>query len=419
MKQPEPRQSYLPIRVATKSAVIAGLVAIIAVVGAFSAVAATRTVETSTTLEMEFWVSLANSSAFVSTRQEGHEWITHDFVVPLRDYPGVPNLLVSDPVSVPVTLEVEVEEPALTPLPPAVPYLPPGEAASGRATCCTVRGMWDARPAQRAITTEMRNVITYARTNLGLTHEGPITINIAHNVGGLNVRYEEAFGEALDELPSECSFQREEHLFFGPACRSDKTAIAREWFIRAVEAPYVSARWVGVATFEYYWTWYQRGAPPTVRSDRYRSAIFHEPARDLRAGRAHEDLMAAAMLYAIESYGTFEDWLAFYEDLRDGAEVHVAFEAAFGVELLRFYADFEAWAARQQTYILALAYGSCREAAQYIVPRSSPDGGGFPDYRVPLEFDADGDGYVCDQYLPFHREEDLVCLVAGEASEAE
>ena len=109
--------------------------------------------------------------------------------------------------------------------------------------------MWDARPAQRAITTEMRNVITYARTNLGLTHEGPITINIAHNVGGLNVPLRGGVREALDELPSECSFQREEHLFFGPACRSDKTAIAREWFIRAVEAPYVSARWVGVATF--------------------------------------------------------------------------------------------------------------------------------------------------------------------------
>ena len=68
MKQPQPRQSLLPFRVAMKSAVIAGLVAIIAVGGAFSAVAATRTVETSATLEMEFWVSLASRSAFVSTR---------------------------------------------------------------------------------------------------------------------------------------------------------------------------------------------------------------------------------------------------------------------------------------------------------------------------------------------------------------
>ena len=203
MTQPQPRQSPLPVRVAMKSAVIASLVAIIALGGVLTAFAATRTVETSATLEMEFWVSLASRSVFVSTRQEGYEWITHDFLVPLNEYPGVKTLLVSDLVSVPVTLEVEVEDPALTPLPAATPHLPPGEAPSGRATCCTVRGMWDASPAQRAITTQMRRVISYARTNLGLTHEGPITINIAHNVGGLNVRYEEAFGEALDELPSD------------------------------------------------------------------------------------------------------------------------------------------------------------------------------------------------------------------------
>ena len=415
MKQP-PGQPPLPVRVAVKSAVIAGLVAIIAVGGVVTAFAATRTVETSATVEMEFWVSLASRSVFVSTRQEGAEWISHDFRVPLREYPGIETLLVSETVSLPLAVTVEVEEQsAFTPLPAATPHLLPGEAPSGRATCCTVRGMWDARPAQQAIATEMRKVIAYARTNFGLTHEGPITINITHTVGGLNARYEDAFGEALDELPSTCSFQREEHMFFGPDCRSDETAIAREWFFRAVEAPYGSARWVGVATFEYYWAWYQLGRPPTVRDDRYRSAVFHERATDLRAGRAHEDLMGAAMLYAIESYGTFGDWLAFYEDLRGGAKVHAAFEAAFGVELLRFYADFEAWAARQQTTMAVLAYGSCREAAQYIVPRSRTDGGGFPDYRVPLEFDADGDGYVCEQYLPFHREEELVCLIAGEA----
>ena len=419
MKQPQPRQSPLPLRVAMKNGVIAGLVAIIAIGGAVGASAATRTIETSANLEMEFWVSLPYRSVFVSTRQEGAEWITHDFRVPLNEYPGVESLLVSEPVSFSVPVTVEVDEPALRPLPAARPHLPPGEAPSGRGTCCTVRGMWDARPAQRAITTELRKVIASARTNLGLTYEGPITINIAHNVGGLNVRYEEAFGEALDELPSECSFQREEHMFFGPACRSDKTAIAREWFIRAVQAPYVSARWVGAATFEYYWTWYQRGEPPTVRDDRYRSAIFHEPVSDFRAGRAHEDLMSAAMLYAIESYGTFEDWLAFYEDLLDGAEVHAAFEAAFGVELLRFYAEFEAWAAREQTNMLALAYGSCQEAARYIVPRAVTDGGGFPDFRAPLEFDDDGDGYVCERYAAFDREEDLVCLVAGDASSGE
>ena len=261
---------------------------------------------------------------------------------------------------------------------------------------------------------ELRKVIAYAGTNLGLTHQGPITINVAHSAKGLRVRYQDAFGEALDELPSECSFQRGGHLFFGPACRSDPTAIAREWIAHAVQEPYISARWVGVATFEYYWSLYRRGVPPSVRDDRYRSAIFHEPATDFRAGRAHEDLMAAAALYAVEAYGTFADWLAFYEDVRDGAAVHTAFEAAFGVSLAQLYGDFEAWAGRQQATMRAVAYGSCREAARYIAPQAVRDGGGFPDYRVPLEFDDDGDGYVCEGYAAF-KDDELLCLVVGEA----
>ena len=99
MKQPHPRQSPLPLRVAMKNGVIAGLVAIIAIGGAVGASAATRTIETSANLEMEFWVSLPYRSVFVSTRQEGAEWITHDFRVPLNEYPGVESLLVSEPVS--------------------------------------------------------------------------------------------------------------------------------------------------------------------------------------------------------------------------------------------------------------------------------------------------------------------------------
>ena len=401
-----------------KSAAIAGLLAILAILaiaGALSAFAATRTVETSVEVEMEFWVSLASDSAFVSTRQVGGEWTTHDFRVDLKQWPGIPTLLFSDPVSFSVPVRVEVEEPAFTPMPAPTPHLPPGEAATGRATCCSVRGMWDDPAARRAVVAEMRRVIAYAGTNLGLTHEGPITINIAHTPGGLLVRYREAFGEALGELPDACSFQRGRHIFIGPGCRTDPAAIAREWVAHAVQAHYVSARWVGVGTFEYYWALYQRGAPPSVRDDRYRSAVFHEPAADFRAGGAHEDLMAAAAMYAVDSYGTFEDWLAFYQDLRDGAAVHTAFEAAFGVSLQQLYADFEAWAVRQQATMRALAYGSCREAARYIVPRSFANGGGFPDYRVPLEFDADGDGYVCEAYAGF-SDDDLVCVVAGAAS---
>lgn len=403
-----------------RTAVIAGLVVAIAIGGAFSAFAANRTVETEVELQLEFWVDLGSSSAFVSTLQEGEEWITHDFRVPLREFPGVTTLLVSERVTinVPVTVEVEAEvaEPVATPEPAARPYTDPGEAPSGRARCCTVLGMRDMRTEQRAVVAEMRRVIAYAQTNLGLTHKGPITINISHTSGGLLVRYRDAFGEDLEELPNECSFQRGEHMFFGPSCRGDATAIAREWFIRATEARYLSARWVGVGTFEYYWTLYQRGRPPTLRDDRYRSAIFHEPPTDFREGRAHEDLMGAAALYAVESYGTFEDWLGFYQDVREGAEAHTAFEAAFGVSLLQLYQDFEAWAERQRANMLALAYGSCREAARYLESRPFTEGGGFPDFRVPLAFDDDGDGYVCEEYAGF-VEETLSCLVLGTLTE--
>ena len=403
-----------------KTAVIAGLVALIAVGGAFSAFAANRTVETTVDVEMQFWVSLSSSSAFVSTRQEdGGEWITHDFRVPLTEFPGVPTLLVSEPVSisVPVTFEVEVEDPLpLTPLPAAAPFLPPGEEPSGEARCCRVRGMPDNRAAQRAIASEMREVIAFAETNFGLTHEGSITINISWTPGGLLVRYEDAFGETLEELPDECSFQRGTHLFFTPRCRDNHDAIAREWFAYAVKAHYVSVRWLGVATAEYYYALYRTGKPPTVRDDRYRSAIFHQEATALRQGRGHDDLMTAAALFALERYGTEESWLALYQDLLDGAEIHTAFEEWFGVSLLRFYQDFETWAARERTNMLALAYGSCGEAARYLSPRPFSEGGGFPDFRVPLEYDADGDGYVCEEYARL-QEDEVLCVVVGEEEE--
>ncbi|MCY3506136.1 MAG: hypothetical protein OXH41_08240 [Chloroflexi bacterium] len=400
-----------------KAAVIAALVAIIAIGGAFGAFAATRTIETSVDLEMEFWVDVNSSTAFVSTRQEdGGEWITHDFHVELSPYSPTSSLLVSEPVtlSVPVTFDLEVADPPpLTPLPAAAPHLPPGEEPSGRGRCCRVRGMPDNRSAQRAISAEMRKVIAFARTNFGLTHEGSITINISWTPGGLLVRYEDAFGETLEELPDECSFQRGTHFFFAPQCRENPDAIAREWFTYAVKAHYVSVRWLGVATAEYYYTLYRTGKPPTVRDDRYRSAIFHQEATALRQGRGHDDLMTAAALFALERYGTEESWLALYEDLLDGAEIHTAFEEWFGVSLLRFYQDFEAWAARERTNMLALAYGSCGEAARYLSPRAFDDGGGFPDFRVPLEYDDDGDGYVCEEYARL-QEEELLCIVAGE-----
>ena len=121
--------------------------------------------------------------------------------------------------------------------------------------------------------------------------------------------------------------------------------------------------------------------------------------------------MSTAMLYAIDAYGTFEDWRAFYDDLLDGANLHTAFEEAFGVSLLRFHADFEAWAAQQKTILTNTAYRTCLEALRYILPRTAPEGGGIADFHVPLEYDDDGDGYVCQGLASFHAEESLSCLV--------
>ena len=98
-----------------KNLVIAGLIAIIAIGGALSGFAASRTVEKTVEVEMQFWVSTASSSAFVSTIQQGaEEWITHDFRVELKEVPGSKTLLFSEPVrlSLPVTVEVEVGGPA-------------------------------------------------------------------------------------------------------------------------------------------------------------------------------------------------------------------------------------------------------------------------------------------------------------------
>lgn len=130
-------------------------------------------------------------------------------------------------------------------------------------------------------------------------------------------------------------------------------------------------------------------------------------------GRASDQMMTAAMLYAIRTYGSFEDWREFYDDVRAGREESAAFEAAFGVSLLRLYADFEEWAEQQKALLHTTVYGSCLEAANHISPRALREGGGFPDYRVPLEWDDDGDGYVCEGYAAI-RTETLACVVVGE-----
>ena len=120
-----------------KNTIIAVLFAVIAIGGALSGFAASRTVETTVDVEMQFWVDTGSNSVFVSTVQEGEEWITHDFRVPLKEVPrGIQDpVLVSEPVTTvgagkggggsggPAAL--------LTPREAGAPQFPPGKSALG------------------------------------------------------------------------------------------------------------------------------------------------------------------------------------------------------------------------------------------------------------------------------------------------
>ena len=396
-----------------KIVVIAVLVPLVAIGGAISAFAADRTIETNASVEVRVWQNLLDRSLYLSTRPEGGRWTTHDAPMELRGASTSGYYALSSAATISVPVVVEVEEPELEP--PETTEVPAsvGGPPSGPASCCTVRGMSDSPATRRAVVAAMRGVIAFAREHFGFTHRGPITINISHTTGGLLVRHEEAFGEGLRELPSECSFQQGEHMFFGPACRLDERAIATEWIIRAADAHHVSPRWASVATVEYYLAHYLEESPPTLRDDRFRRVLFYEEATDFRGGQASDEMTTTAVLYAIRAYGSIEDWLEFYQDVRDGSEENAAFEAAFGVSLPRFYVDFEGWAARQKAILHTTAYGSCLEASRHLSPRRLLDGGGFADYTVPLEWDDDGDGYVCEDYSAFPTET-LACVVVGE-----
>lgn len=396
--------------------VIAALGIVIALGGVARVVAAGSTIEAEASLDVRLWQRFSDGALHISTRAEGGEWVTHDELFRMRPTHLAASFSLSDPVTLSVPVSVEVSAPPAAET--AASLAAAGAEPAGPARCCTVRGMSDNPAARREVVSQMREVIAFAREHFGFTHSGPITINIAYTPGGLGVRYREAFGESLGQLPSECSFQRGEHMFFGPACRSDERALAAEWIRRATGAVFAGARWERAAMVDYYLSYYLEGAPPSLRDDRIRRALFFEDAADLRAGRASDEMALAAMLYAIRAHGSTGDWLDFYRDVRDGREEGEAFEAAFGVPLSRLYERFEEWAGRQKEILLVTSYGSCLEASRHISARPLSEGGGFASFRVPLEWDEDGDGYVCEGYATV-EEETLTCRVIGELTAAE
>ena len=226
-------------------------------------------------------------------------------------------------------------------------------------------------------------MIDFALETYGLTHIGPITIHISHSASGLFTRYEETFGEELEELPSECSFQEGEHMFFGPQCRSDRLALAWEWFVRAVGGGDVSPVWVGHGAFDYFASHYAEGEVPEITEDRFRRALFYERGRDIRLDRASGDLMTIVMLYTIEEHGDFGDWLRFYGSTAAGLDVETSFEGVFEVPLAEFYETFEEWTDQQKLILTSIAFRSCREASEHIRLRSGSVGIGPGLPRLP------------------------------------
>ncbi|MXW26078.1 MAG: hypothetical protein F4Z77_07310 [Dehalococcoidia bacterium] len=373
-----------------KNGIIAALIGTIAIGGALGAFAATRTVETTTNIELAVWRRSSDGVLAVSARPEGGSWTNSGRLE--MSATGSSGLERSEIVTLAVPIEVEVEvpdAPVATPTPaPAPPSLP--VAAPG--TCCDVRGMSDNIEARERVVVIMQRVIDFADETYGFTHSGGITINIAHTAGGIYLRYMEVFGHRPATLPDTCSFQEGEHLFLSPQCRSDEEVLATEWFERAVGTPELDPEWLSEFAPDYFLTHFLTDRRPDVREHRFSSAIFFERATDLRRGRASEDMRELAFVYLVREYGDYADWVRLHRHTTAGWEVSAAFEEAFDVTLAEFYSIFEEWADHQKILLIASSYGSCLEAILNITGYK----GGFPDYRVPLEEDHDDDGVVCE-----------------------
>ncbi len=278
-----------------------------------------------------------------------------------------------------VPIEVEVEVPAGASLTEGGEQgLGPGLTTTTQlGTCCDVEGMDGATGIRNALLLDMARVVSFARDTYGLGHQGPITLHISHSASGLLVRCREAIGERLDELPDECSFQEGEHMFFTPACRSDRRALAKEFFTRALNPDAVSLPWVGTGTMDYVVSHYVTGDTPELTEDRYRRAIFNDRGRDLRLGEASEGLMGAAVAYAIHEYGSSRSGFRSTAGSLAGQQPAGAFEAP----LDHFYADFEEWAADQRLILIVTGFG--RATRQRAPSALRGQGGCDHDERFP------------------------------------
>ncbi len=387
----------------TNRLILAGIIAAIAIGGALGAFAATRTVETTANVEVRVWRRISDGELFLSTRPTGGEWETS---APLNmsalSNSGQFQLSSVITVDVPVSVEVEVPEGAAPTRVPPPAARPDDSDTPVAGPCCEVFGMQDVSDLQDQVEGAMQAVIDFALEEYGITHTGNITIHISHSQNGLGLRYQELFGRGPEDVPDTCTFQEGEHIFIGPGCRSDKVALASEWFNRAVGTGEVTPTWIGHGVRDYFANHYATGDVPEITEDRFRRVIFYERSRSIRRDQASDDMKTLVMLYALRDYGEFGDWLRFYGGTVSGLDADVAFQSVFNATLAEFYDDFEDWADHQQIILFSTAFSSCLEASRSIRAQADPSGlaAGYPDYRVPLEPDDDEDGIVCEGFVP-------------------
>ncbi len=381
--------------------IIVALIAAIAVGGALGAFATSQTIETEADVHVRVWRSVSTGNLYLSTRPQGGEWTTHS--TPLDMSERSPSGGFDQSNFVTITVEVEVPDPEpipITPAPMTPTPVPTEEAESG--TCCEVLGMSDFPAAQAAVLEEMQEVVHFGERRYRLEHSGPITINISYTPTGLLMRYRDAFGTRPETLPNECSFQWGEHMFFGPVCRNNAHAFASEWFQRAAGRRSLDPAWIWRGTREYFASHYAAGEAPYLEQDRFLRILFYKDPLALRRGQASDDMMAMAVAYAIREHGGSRNWFDLYREVAAGGGVDAAFEKGIGMSLPEFYDDFEGWAANENRNLHADAYATCEEAGQSLRLQggTTVNDAGYPDFRVPSEDDDDGDGIVCEGFVP-------------------
>lgn len=383
--------------------ILAAMVAAIAIGGALGAFAATTTIEKDATVEVRVWRRISDGELFLSTRPLGGSWTTNDTELDMSEISPSGRFQQSGLERVVVRVEVDVDVPEgvsgeATPR-PAPTSVPSETPVAG--PCCEIQGMDDNPTARNQVVERMQRVVEFALEEYGLTHSGPITINVSYSITGLRARYLEVFGERIEDLPSTCTFQEAEHFFIGPHCRSNDLAIASEWFTRAVGQGEVTPTWIGHGVRDYFANHYADGAVPVITEDRFRRVIFSERSHDVRRDRASDDMKTLVMLYALLDYGEFGDWLRFYASTAAGLDANTAFESIFETTIDEFLSSFEEYVEHQKIILISTAFSSCREASLSLQAQQGTvgPGAGFPDYRVPLEEDHDGDGIVCEGFV--------------------